>query len=154
MILQCKLPEIQTCIIYLFRNLSLYTDIANEKMTILHTRVSLYSYWLGMRATYELLDLKVKHKIFTFWSTNSYVARILVNNCFVKPFTWNIWLNNVCNAALRIIPNALNFDYFRFVEFEQKLISCNVATKRFQWWTGRPINIENVRPFELKFGFF
>lgn len=123
-------------------------------MTILYTRVSLYSYWLDMRATYELLDLKVKHKIFTFRSTNLYVARILVNNCFVMPFTWNIGPNNVCNAALRIIPNALNFDYFRFAEFGQKLISCNIAAKRFQCWTGRPVNFENVRPFELKFGFF
>lgn len=99
---------------------------------------------------------KVKNKIFTFRSTNSYVARILVNNCFVIPFTSNIWLSNVCNAALRIIPNALNFDFFRSAEFGRKLISCNVAAKRFKCWTGRQVNIEIVRPFELKFlfGFF
>lgn len=47
--------------------------------------------------------------------------------------------------------SALKLGYICSVEFEGKLISCNVAVKQFRCWAVRPVNIEIFKPVETTF---
>lgn len=71
-----------------------------------------------------------------------------VNNCFVLPFTEEISMISSSNQSfISQCPSAISVPS----KSEKKSISCDVGFKQFLYWTGRPIEIEFIRPVELLF---
>lgn len=120
-----------------------------------------------MTVTYKLLELKVKMlpeaagkwHYFHFHLSIHMLPSLPVNNsyCFLYPLLklYYMYLKMYVTPSFESYQmtthSALKLGYICSVEFEGKLIGCNVAVKQFRCWTVRPVNIEIFKPVETTF---
>lgn len=77
------------------------------------------------------------------------------SNCFLYPLLKIYYLKMYVTPSFESYQmtthSALKLGNIRSVEFEGKLIGCNVAVKQYRCWAVRPVNIEIFKPVETTF---